>query len=1488
MPNMLKIIREPIFRADRAALVAMSLMAVMLLCAASAPAQTSTANVTLTINTAQAAAAPIPGDFSGLSFEMGSVIYDTGNKGWYLSGTNADMVTLLKTLGVKSIRVGGNSAETGNIATNADEDAVLDFCHAIGGNLIWDLEIDGSLYDPPGKAAVAQGMQNYVTAKNYGTNILAFQVGNEPDLTADPTNPGHNKSATTYDDEFSNYVAAANQLYSGSRWAGPDCAAGGAWFSATFCPAESAAWPGQVAFVCMHLYPFGTSLDTNTTAVHISWMLAASAEAGYQSFNNSWVPPAFTAGLAPRYEECNSFYHNGSFGASDAYASALWGLSWMYFQANAGLAGINFHTGLNANNPAYSAVTPANLTTNYTVHPLAYAIKAFDLGGHGRIVPVTVGNPGSANVVAYSVLQNDGSLMLTVINREYVSQPSPPAHDAILNISTSSTTYNAGQVMFLTGMNNDPATTNGVTLGGSAISPHGVWTGTYMGMARPAGSAFAMTVPHAQAAIIHLFNAAGPAAPANLAATTGNSQATLTWSNSIGATGYVVQRASATGGPYATIAGGVTTNSYTDTGLTNGLTYYYVVAATNSSGIGPQSAEAAAALSALPPLPPAGLSAVPGDSVVALTWNASAGATNYILLISTNSDESNSNLVSTPNTSYLDIGLNNGTTYYFAVSAAGPYGQGVPSASVSATPFIGNGIAWTNTITASAQNWNVNSNWSGNTFPNATQAVALVNSAIAANQAINLNQAVTIGDLNIGASGGGGSFNLAGNGGTLTFDNTPGTAVLVQLASSKGDTISAPVAINGSLNLFNTSANPLTLSGNITGTNNLVVNSGTVVLGGTTTFSGTTTVAQGTLQIASPLALQNSILNHTNGSVTFSGITAATLGGLSGSQNLNLINTGSSALALTVGNNSSNTIYAGALTGGGSLTKSGTGTLTLSGANNFTGGTTVLGGNLTVGGGTLGSSGSTILVGNGATGVSFNVTNGTASASILNVAPNGGSTGDSAAITGSGSANFNSVNLGSGGNTSGPLTINTTGSVSLGAFVDYKDWQGNGPITTTGLIINQGTVTATSVIIQNTSSAGNMNLTGGSLTIGNSASSGAFKIGNSTSTRGGWLTMTGGALTYLGTDGLLLNTASGGANGANISGATSIATLTGVTLNQVNAAGATSWLIVSNGATLYLGVVGLVANQPGSTVFASLANATIGASTDWSSVAPISLTGAGTFQAANTSSIAHNISLSGVLSGGGLTKTGGGTLTLNGANTYSGATTISGGKLLVNSSTGSGTGFGAVTVASGGTLGGGGIISGATTVNSGGTLSPCNFPGVLTFSNSLILNSGCTNYFEISQSPLTNDVARVLGTLTCGGTLIVTNIGATALAAGDSFKLFNAASFSGAFAKLILPSLPAGLVWNANALNAAGTLSVVVATAPVIGPVLLSGTNLVFAGTGGVANANFYLLGSTDVSLPLTNWTRLLTNQFDSNGNFNFTNFVPSDAPQDFYLLQLP
>jgi hypothetical protein len=73
------------------------------------------------------------------------------------------------------------------------------------------------------------------------------------------------------------------------------------------------------------------------------------------------------------------------------------------------------------------------------------------------------------------------------------------------------------------------------------------------------------------------------AAPPGLAATAGNTQVSLTWNASTGASSYNIYSSTTTGGPYTEITS-VTTLSYTNMGLTNGTPYYYVVTAVNSSG----------------------------------------------------------------------------------------------------------------------------------------------------------------------------------------------------------------------------------------------------------------------------------------------------------------------------------------------------------------------------------------------------------------------------------------------------------------------------------------------------------------------------------------------------------------------------------------------------------------------------------------------------------------------------------------------------------------------------------------------------------------------------------------------------------------------------------------------------------------------------------------------------------------------------------------
>jgi autotransporter-associated beta strand protein len=126
-------------------------------------------------------------------------------------------------------------------------------------------------------------------------------------------------------------------------------------------------------------------------------------------------------------------------------------------------------------------------------------------------------------------------------------------------------------------------------------------------------------------------------------------------------------------------------------------------------------------------------------------------------------------------------------------------------------------------------------------------------------------------------------------------------------------------------------------------------------------------------------------------------------------------------------------------------------------------------------------------------------------------------------------------------------------------------------------------------------------------------------------------------------------------------------------------------------------------------------------------------------------------------------------------------------------------------------------------------------------------------------------------------------------AAFDAETLTNDAASSVATA--LLPAgtntITAAYSGDENYLSSTNNLNqVVVVVNPQFNLVNLGASGLVMSGSGGLANGTYYVLGSTNITLSLSQWTPLVTNQFDNNGNFSFTNPFGTNL-QGFYLLQL-
>jgi len=179
------------------------------------------------------------------------------------------------------------------------------------------------------------------------------------------------------------------------------------------------------------------------------------------------------------------------------------------------------------------------------------------------------------------------------------------------------------------------------------------------------------------------------APPASLTATPGDTQVSLSWPGSVGATSYHIKRAGVSGGPYVNLAC-PTGTSYVDTGLTDGNAYYYAVSAAfsgspDAGGESANSSEASATPQGAPPTPPAPPSSVTAKATkpgtINLQWiqSITAGVTQNSIYRRTSSGSYASTPLATiiATTAYRDSGALSRTTFCYVVTATDAGGQSV-------------------------------------------------------------------------------------------------------------------------------------------------------------------------------------------------------------------------------------------------------------------------------------------------------------------------------------------------------------------------------------------------------------------------------------------------------------------------------------------------------------------------------------------------------------------------------------------------------------------------------------------------------------------------------------------------------------------------------------------------------------------------------------------------------------------------------------------
>lgn len=425
-------------------------------------------------------------DFTGLGYEISSVA-----RPGLLSRTNQVYVQLVRTLGTGGvIRIGGNTGDYAKYSPNAAavstargtvvNDAVLKdlggFLEATGWKVIWALNLgQGTEADAIAEARIISTIA--------GERLLAFEIGNEPDLFA---RAKHRKPEYVYEDwlaEYRRYKVALRKEFPRIPFAGPDVAGKTEWVT------RFAADEGKDSVLLTHHY----YREGQNPSSSIEKLLGVDPK--LQTQLTALKAASQACGVPYRICEVNSFSGGGRPGVSDTMAGALWVLDYMFTLAANGCAGVNMETGVNHLDfiSSYSPIGDDE-HGHHSAKPEYYGMLAFSLAAKGQLLAVE-SDANSPEIKAYASQSGRGALSVTLINK---------------GATAPSITVNLGQhikarqasLIRLSGPAIDAKT--GITLGGAEVTADGKWKAAKSESVHVRNGQFAVTLQPGSAAVVQV------------------------------------------------------------------------------------------------------------------------------------------------------------------------------------------------------------------------------------------------------------------------------------------------------------------------------------------------------------------------------------------------------------------------------------------------------------------------------------------------------------------------------------------------------------------------------------------------------------------------------------------------------------------------------------------------------------------------------------------------------------------------------------------------------------------------------------------------------------------------------------------------------------------------------------------------------------------------------------------------------------------------